>query len=140
MFPYPRSKSQLTRPESSEMYCQLPSGWLYFCEVGLNSTAAETLDVVKMCFFLEDDDVPPQQEPVGQARCISQHQQQMGFTDLNLAWVQDRSNTKHSVERFANAASKPKQTRFLHSIIKGPFLSHKCSSEQRQYIAKNIEE
>ena len=97
MFPHPRSKSHLARPESSEISemlwrtitclknavdVLLAAKWLGSFLSSLNSMAAETLDVVKMLLFLEDDDVPQQQEPVGQARCISQHQSMDGIHQL----------------------------------------------------------
>ena len=97
MFPHPRRKSHLARPESSEISemlwrtitclknavdVLLAAKWLGSCLSSLNSMAAETLDVVKMLLFLEDDDVPQQQEPVGQARCISQHQSTDGIHQL----------------------------------------------------------
>ena len=88
MFLHPRSKSQLARPESFEISKMLwrtrtclknavdvllASKWLGSVFVKWIWIHAETLDVVKMLLFLEDD-VPQQQEPVGQARCISQYQ------------------------------------------------------------------
>ena len=91
MFPHPKSKSQLTRPENSEIFEMLwrtrtclanaadvlpAAKWLILLLWSGSefNSCRETLDVVQMFLFVEDDDVPPQQEPVGQARCISQHQ------------------------------------------------------------------
>ena len=153
MFPHPGSKSHLARPESSEISemlwrtitclknavdVLLAAKWLGSFLSSLNSMAAETLDVVKMLLFLEDDDVPQQQEPVGQARCISQHQSTDGIHQLKdlkvgLGAIPFERGTLFG--KFAKALCK--QTRLLYSVIKRPFLNHTCPGHQRQYIENN---
>ena len=146
MFPHPRSKSHLARPESSEISemlwrtitclknavdVLLAAKWLGSFLSSLNSMAAETLDVVKMLLFLEDDDVPQQQEPVGQARCISQHQSTDGIHQLKdlkvgLGAIPFERGTLFG--KFAKALCK--QTRLLYSVIKRPGLNRTCPGHQ----------
>ena len=153
MFPHPRSKSHLARPESfeiSEMLWRtrtclknavdvlLAAKWLGSFLSTPNSLAAETLDVLRCFFFWRTTTFLNNKSQL--ARHVASHSinQRMGFTNLKilkLALVQYHSNAEHSLERFAKAVCK--QTRLLYSVIKRPFLNHTCPGHQRQYIENN---
>ena len=146
MFPHPRRKSHLARPESSEISemlwrtitclknavdVLLAAKWLGSCLSSLNSMLQRLWTCFRWFFFWRTTTFLNNKSQL--ARHVASHSinQRMGFTNLKilkLAWVQYHSNAEHSLERFAKAVCR--QTRLLYSVIKRPFLNHTCPGHQ----------